>query len=56
MQKAWERKRKFDAKGKCVEDEQSVGAIVPWSLVSIIALFAGKWVSIPTSFWNLFKH
>jgi len=56
MQKAWERKRKFD-KGKCVEDEQSVGAIVPWALVSIVALFAGKaFINIPSTFWNLFKH
>ena len=33
-----------------------MGLIVPWSIVALVALFAGKAIiSIPPSFWELFK-
>jgi hypothetical protein len=55
MQKALERTRKFNAKGDLIEESFSIGPIIPWAIVAIIALFAGKaLVNIPPSFWTLF--
>ena len=56
MEKAFERKRTFNQKGRCTEDEVSIGAIVPWAIVAIIALLAGKaLVDIPSTVLKLFK-
>jgi hypothetical protein len=53
MQRAYERKRKYDATGQCREDEQSIGQIVVWGLVAIVALLAGKaLVNLPPNFWD----
>ena len=57
MQKAWERKRKFNKDGQCIEDEWSIGAIVPWGIVALAAVLLGKaLVNLPAGFWDFLKR
>lgn len=57
MPDAYKMERRFNDKGRCVEETYRVGAVVPVSFVMIFALCAGKaLIDIPPSFWDIFKH
>jgi len=57
MQKAYEWKEEFNREGKCLRREWSVGAIVPWSVVSLVALIKHQAIlSVPAAIWQLFKR
>jgi hypothetical protein len=51
VQKAYECKVEYGRDGKCIRREWSVGAIVPWAIVALVALFTGK-ALLPSSFGN----
>jgi len=56
MQKAYERREEYTCDGKCIRREWSIGAIVPWAIVALVALFMGNaFVSLPASIWEFFK-
>jgi hypothetical protein len=56
MQKAYECKVEYSRDGKCLRREWSVGAIVPWALVALVAIWSGHaLVSLPASFFQIFK-
>jgi hypothetical protein len=56
MQSAYEYSEEFGKDGKCLKRKWVVGAIVPWTIVALVALFAGRAiVSIPPSFWEFLK-
>ena len=52
----WEKELEFTPDGKCKKQRTkgSIGAIVPWSIVAVAAIFTG-YNLIPASFWSLFK-
>ena len=55
MRNAYESEEKFTPDGKCVERRRAIGPIVPWSIVALAALVAGKaLVNLPPSFWDFF--
>jgi hypothetical protein len=57
MQNAYECKEEFGKDGKCLKRERAIGPIVPWSIVALVALLAGKaLVSIPPSFWEFLRR
>lgn len=56
MQKAYEWKVEYGRDGKCVRREWSIGPIVPWAFVALVALLSGKaLVSLPLWFWPFDK-
>ncbi|MGO9228629.1 MAG: hypothetical protein ACLQKA_05370 [Bryobacteraceae bacterium] len=55
MKNAYELKEHFSKDGKCLSRERTIGPIVVWAIVAIIALVAGKALSLPTVFWHGFR-
>jgi hypothetical protein len=55
MRNAYECKEEYGRGGKCVRRERVVGAIVPWSIVAILALWLGNAWTVPSSIWQVFK-
>jgi hypothetical protein len=55
MNNAYECKETFSREGKCLKRERTVGAIVPWSLVTLAGLVMGHFIQLPGSFWQFFK-
>jgi hypothetical protein len=57
MRNAYECKEEFSAGGKCIRRERSIGPIVPWMIVALVALLTRQAiVSLSPSFWDFFKH
>jgi len=57
MHKAYERKEEFSSDGKCLRREWSVGAIVPWALVVLVAILRDvAMLPIPPSLLEIFKR
>ena len=54
MNHAYHIKEEFSRDGKCLKRERTVGAVVPWMVVAILAIMTGS-AFIPPSFWGLFK-
>ena len=53
MKAAWEYKAEFTPKGQCIRKEYSIGGIVIWAIVAVIAIWQGvAW--LPSTFWRLF--
>jgi len=50
MSNAWQYKAEFDPKGKCRKKEISIGSIVVWAVVIIIAIVLGA--KLPVSVWT----
>jgi hypothetical protein len=55
MKNAFEFRERFSQDGKCTLRERFIGPIVPWCIVALVALLAGKALNIPSTFWQLFK-
>jgi len=56
MRNAFESRIEYTKEGKPVKKELAVGAIVPWSIVLIIALLVGKVVvNVPSVAWQFWK-
>ena len=56
MRNAVEWRIEYTGDGKPKRKEWTVGPIVPWSIVALAALFAGKAIGLPQSFWEFFKR
>jgi hypothetical protein len=57
LRNAYECREEFGRDGKCSKRERTIGPIVIWGIVALVALVMGKGlVSIPPSFWDLFKR
>jgi hypothetical protein len=55
VKSAYECKEEFSSRdGKCLKRERAIGAIVPWSIVALAAIFTG-YKLLPPTFWSLFK-
>jgi hypothetical protein len=56
MKNAFEFKTEYGRTGQPTKREWSVGPIVIWAVVAILALLTGKaLINLPTSFWGFFK-
>jgi hypothetical protein len=53
MQNAYQRIRKYDSKGKCTEDQMSIGGIVPTTVSVLVGLVLGKTIPNPSGFLEL---
>ena len=57
MKSAYERKEEYGKDGKCLRREWSVGDIVPWAIVALIAILSGHaLLNLPPSFWSLLRR
>ena len=57
MQKAFERGEEYTRDGKCLKREWSIGPIVPWAIVALVALLTRQaLVSLPAPFWEFVKR
>jgi hypothetical protein len=55
MKSAYTFKEEFNDDGKCTRRERDIGAIVPWSIVALVALLTGKaLLGLPASLWESF--
>ena len=53
MRDAYVCEEKFTAAGKCIERKRTVGGIVVWGAVVVVAIF---WATkLPPEFWQRFK-
>ena len=55
MKNAYECKERFNREGKCLSRERTVGPIVVWAIVVLIAMATGQLLNIPAVFWHLFR-
>lgn len=55
MRNAYECKEEYGRDGKCVRRERAIGAIVPWSIVAVLALLLGKALTLPNDLWQALK-
>lgn len=59
MKNAYEFREHYGRDGKCTLRERVVGPIVPWCIVAVVVVLAsvltGKALTIPSTFWQLFK-
>ena len=56
MEKAYECREVFSPNGKCLMRERSIGAVVPWGVVAVVSVIAGKALGgIPPGLWEFFK-
>jgi hypothetical protein len=58
VKNAYECKVEYSRDGKrLTKRERSIGPIVPWSIVALVALLMGRAViELPPSFWSFFKR
>ena len=55
MRNAYEIREEFDSRGRCLKRERTIGPGVPWMVVALAAMCAGK-DFLPPSFWQFLRH
>lgn len=55
MKNAYEHREYFGRDGRCTLRERSIGPIVPWCIVALVAILMGKALTLPSGFWQFLK-